>query len=64
MKHTYTAKVTFEDGEVIYLSGDDVEKLLGWIQEQADSSFGETRGEIIDNTSQKVVKHFAYTPPE
>lgn len=64
MKHKYTAKVYLEDGEIILNSGDDVEELTAWMNTQAEASFDEINGEIIDNMTQQIVKHFQYTPPE
>lgn len=64
MKHRYTAKISFEDGESLFNNGDDVEELISWMKSQAEASFGQTNGEVIDNHTQKVIKSFQYTPPE
>ncbi|GEM_PF-1070193 len=63
MKYTYTAKIYLEDGEVILHSGNNVEELMVWMHGQAEASFGDMNGEIIDNKTHHVVKHFQYTPP-
>lgn len=64
MKHKYTAKIYLDDGEAIFTSGNDIEELIAWLNSQAEASFGELNGEIIDNATQEVVKHFQYVPPE
>lgn len=64
MKHRYTAKILFVDGESLLNSADDIEELIMWMKSQTESSFGQTNGEIIDNQTQKVVKKFEYNPPE
>lgn len=64
MKHRYTAKVYFEDGESMLNTGDDIEELIIWMNSQAEANFGQTNGEIIDNHTQHVVKGFQYNPPE
>lgn len=63
MKHKYTAKIYFDDGEMILSSGDDIEELMMWMNNQAEASFGEIKGEIIDNMTHQIVKQFEFTPP-
>lgn len=64
MKHKYAAKIHFQDGETLVNSGDDVEELINWINNQAEASFDEVNGEILDIKTQQIVKHIQYIPPE
>ncbi len=64
MKHRYTAKIIFEDGESLLNSANDVEELIVWLNNQAESSFGQSNSNIIDNQTQQVIKNFQYNLPE
>ena len=41
-----------------------IEELLVWMQDQAEVSFYQVKGEITDNANQHIVKQFQYSPPE
>ena len=56
MKHIYTAEIYFEDGEIMINTADDIEELVIWINNQAESTFGQTKAKIIDNHTQHIVK--------
>lgn len=62
MKHKYTAKVYFEDGETIKNHGDNIEKLIVWMQNQAREHFSDINGEIIDNKLHRIIKNIQYSP--
>ena len=64
MKHQYTAKMYLDDDEVIENSGDDLEQLSVWMDEQAESAFSTIKGEILDNKTHEVIKRFEFNPPE
>lgn len=64
MDHKYMAKIFLEDDEIIINEGDTIEELLVWMQDQAEVSFYQVKGEIIDNATHKVVKEFQYSPPD
>lgn len=63
-KDRYTAKVYFDDKEIIGSSGNDLEELIAWMLLQSEGKFGNYSGEIIDNETNKVVQTFRRTPPE
>lgn len=63
MKHRYTAKVYFEDGQLIENTGDNLEQLTTWMSEQAEAAFSDIKGEIIDNQTHFVVQNIQYSPP-
>lgn len=60
MKHKYTAKVYVSDDEIIETSGDNVEELILWMNSQAEASFSEIKGDIIDNKTHQIVKSVQY----
>ncbi len=64
MKHKYTAKVYLEDEEMIENTGNDLDQLKIWMQGQAEATYSEIRGEIIDNNTHKVIDSMEYSPPE
>lgn len=63
MTYRYTAKIYQGDGEILVHSGNDMSDLMQWMHEQAETSYDEVLGEVIDNESKEVVKNFKYTPP-
>jgi hypothetical protein len=64
MTYRYTAKVYFEDGEIIENKGDNLEQLTEWLSDQVESSFGEIKGEIYDHHENHLVKTIEYSPPD
>ncbi len=62
--HTYSAKIVFEDDDILENSDDDLEKLTSWVYRQAEASFGEMKAEIYDNRTHQVIKNIQYIPPE
>lgn len=64
MKLKYTAKVYFEDGTIIENFGDHPEQLTTWMQGQAKVHSSQITGEIIDNTTHRVINTIQYDPLE
>ncbi len=64
MKHRYTARIFLEKDEIEGGYGDDLEDLYTWMLAQAEGKFGNVHGEIIDTTTNKVVKKFVKAPPD
>lgn len=64
MKAKYTARVYFDDEEIVDNTGDNLEELIAWMLSQAEENFGNYRGEIIDNETKKVVHSFRHAPPD
>lgn len=60
MKHKYIAKV-YVDDEIVETSGDNVEELIVWMNGQAESSFNEIKGDIIDNKTHQIIKSIQYS---
>lgn len=64
MKHKYVAKIYFNDGQIIENSGgDNLEELIAWMSDQAESAFSDLKGEIFDNHTHNIVKCMNYSPP-
>lgn len=63
-KPRYTAKIYFDDQEIVDSSGNDLEELTAWMLLQSEGKFGNYSGEIIDNETKKVVQTFRRTPPD
>lgn len=64
MKPEYTAKVYFEDGTIIENFGHHPEQLITWMHDQAKVHFSQINGEIIDNSTHRVIKNIQYDPSE
>lgn len=64
MHQNYTAKLTTNADEIIENSDDNLDSLITWVQKQMETSMGEMQGDIIDNKTHQVVKHFQFSPPE
>ncbi|HHF7344102.1 TPA: hypothetical protein ACPSKE_000499 [Legionella feeleii] len=62
MKYKYTAKVYFEDGKTVKNHGDNIEKLVIWMRNQARENFSDINGEIIDNKLHRIIKNIQYSP--
>lgn len=62
MKHKYTAKIYFEDGNTIKQHGDKIEKLIAWMHSQSRERFIDINGEIIDNKTHRIIKNIQYSP--
>lgn len=63
MKHRYIAKVYFEDGQILENTSNDLEELTKWMSDQAEATFNDIKGEILDIHSNRVVKSIQYSPP-
>lgn len=65
MQYKYTARLTIENDQenVILNPGDDIDVLTAWIKDQMDGSEEDMLGEIIDNKTHQIIKHFRYVPP-
>lgn len=64
MKEKYTAKIYLEKDEMLHKCGDDLDALYTWMLTLAEGKFGNVHGDIIDNTTQEVVRKFRKAPPE
>lgn len=62
MKKRYTAKVYFEDGEILEKLGDSQKELIAWIYEQGEVAGSDINGEITDNVHHRIIKSFQYSP--
>lgn len=60
MKHKYTAKVYISDDEIVETSGDNVEELILWMNSQAEASFNDITGDIVDNKTHQIIKSVQY----
>ncbi|AOU90865.1 hypothetical protein LEAN103870_15035 [Legionella anisa] len=58
MSHQYAAKIYVDDTIIANSSGDNVEQLYVWMLAKVNGSRGNIRGEIIENATQKIVRHF------
>lgn len=63
MQAKYTAKVYFDDEEIVDKTGDNLNELIAWMLSQAED-LGNYRGEIIDNKTKKIVHSFRHSPPD
>ncbi|MGC1183249.1 hypothetical protein [Legionella sp.] len=61
MNTHYIANVYCNEEKIASQSGDDIEQLNAWMLLQANGNFGDVHGEIIDMTTQEVVKTFQKT---
>ncbi|MBI2785595.1 MAG: hypothetical protein HYX60_04515 [Legionella longbeachae] len=64
MSNQYTAKIYVDDVMIADSSGDDVEQLYIWMLAQVNGAPGNIRGEIIENATQNIVRHFKKAPIE
>jgi len=64
MTFRYTAKIYFDEGEIMHESGDDADELYNWMLLKTQGKFGNFNGEVIDNKTKKVVKSFCKSPPD
>ncbi|AMV16174.1 TPA: hypothetical protein JAJ32_002883 [Legionella pneumophila] len=64
MNQQYTARIYSNEKIIQYKSGDDIEKLYIWMLAEVSDTPGDIRGEIIDNATTKVVRHFKKAPVE
>lgn len=64
MSFQYLAKIFFDHEEVSEKGGDDVDELYSWMLVKTQGMFGNFNGEIIDNTTGKVVRRFRKSPPD
>ena len=58
MSEHYTAKMYCGAEEIAQKSGDDIEQLYVWLLAAANGPNGGSHGEIIDNETRQVVRHF------
>lgn len=64
MKHHYTAKVYFDNDEMVENSGNDIDMLIEWMQSQAEAKYGDIKGEITDNKAHQIVKSIQFSPTD
>lgn len=55
---TYTAKIYFDDFEIMNRSGNDLEVLFIWMLSQAQGELGNLSGQITNNKSKLIEKEF------
>jgi hypothetical protein len=58
MKQTYTANIYSAEKLITSKSGDDIEQLYIWMLAQVEGLSGLIKGEIIDETTQEIVRKF------
>ncbi|KTC73801.1 hypothetical protein Lbir_1063 [Legionella birminghamensis] len=54
----YTATVYFDSHIISTRSSDDLDDLFIWMLIEGDTNFGDSSGQIINNTNHEVVKKF------
>lgn len=64
MKELYTASVYSGQKQIAEKAGDDLDQLYTWMLVQGQEQFGDIHGEIIENSTQKVVRAFRKCPIE
>lgn len=64
MSAKYLAKLFIGDLETLEKSGDNLEELHIWLLTQASGKLGDVHGEVVDSTTQEVVKQFRKCAPE
>ena len=64
MAFKYTAKIYFDDEEVMQEEGNDVDELYNWMLAKTQGKFGNFNGEIIDNKTGESIKGFRKAPPD
>ena len=64
MKPKYTAKIYFENGDILENYGDNIKQLIIWMRSQAQFRFSQISGEIVDNKIHRVIKNIQYDPAE
>lgn len=63
MKHRYTAKIYFEDGQLLENVSDDLKQLTKWIFDQVEASYNDVTAEIFDNRAHRIIRSIQYSPP-
>lgn len=58
MRQQYTANAYCNEEKIAAREGDNIDLLYAWIILQANGKFGDVHGEVIDNTTNKVVRTF------
>ncbi|KTD27162.1 MULTISPECIES: hypothetical protein [Legionella] len=58
MGKQYTANAYCNEEKIATKEGDDIDQLYAWMVLQANGNFGDVHGEIIDNTTNKIVRKF------
>lgn len=64
MNEQYIATVYCRDEKMAVQWGNDVDQLYAWMLLQVNGSFGDIRGEIIDNQTNKIIRTFRKAPIE
>lgn len=64
MNEQFTAIVYYKDEQIATRPGNDIDKLYAWMLIQANGYVSEIRGEIIDNSSKKIIRSFCKTSVE
>jgi hypothetical protein len=64
MKAKYTARMNFGKNKIIENSSDAIEPLVSWMSRQAEDNLDEITGEIIDNSTGKVLKKSRFAAPD
>ena len=55
---TYTAKLYEGEQEILHKSGDDIDALYVWMLAQAHGKAGNFSGDIINDATKEIIKHF------
>lgn len=62
--YRYTAKIYIGKGLISSQDGNDETALYEWMLTQAQSLLGDVHGEVIENTTGKIVQRFRKSPPD
>lgn len=58
MDNQYLATLYCNEEKIATREGDDVDLLYAWMLSQVEDNFGNVHGDIIDSSTNKIVKTF------
>ena len=64
MTFRYVAKLYFDDREIAHEYGNDVDELYTWMLIKTQNQFGNFKGDIVVQKTEKVVRSFRKSPPD